>query len=112
MLHNVIDALGYVLTVRRSITDRSPHRSKITYTLIAIFFCGTMCYVIFAAAWLTTKSVRQTLVILRSQNAEVSTRAALSAVLSNEVFRALVVATAGTYILQFLASLLSFDYLH
>ncbi|GBC08513.1 hypothetical protein RclHR1_08180007 [Rhizophagus clarus] len=90
-----------------------PQGSKWAYIVSIVFFAGLMIYMLFASGWLVYKGVSIQLAELNKSNkisgADVSTT---GAIMSNPVFRNIILSIVATYGIYFLASFLFFEPFH
>lgn len=81
-----------------------PSGTKFLYTIQVIFWAGIMAYLIFAVIFIAVKAVQAQVAVIAHFEAKM--------LLTNSVFRSLILSTLPTYILYIAASLLFLDPWH
>lgn len=95
---------GCIITIFVLSFGNRPNGTHIFYILMAGFFAMLMAYLIFATIYISVKSVQYALCINHGFK--------ISLVLSNELFRDLVISLLSTYALYFVSSFLAFEPWH
>jgi chitin synthase len=97
--------LGVLVTCFVMSLGNTPTGSRKLYLSIVIFWAIIMLYLLFAAVFISVKSIQKELAL----NAGYIT---VSGVFSNQIFRDLIVSLCSTYLLYFIASFMFFEPWH
>ncbi|KAF8244481.1 chitin synthase A [Wilcoxina mikolae CBS 423.85] len=97
--------LGVLITCFIMSLGNTPTGSRKLYLSIVIFWAIIMVYLLFAAVFISVKSIQKE---LASNNGKVTA----GGVFSNQIFRDLIVSLSSTYLLYFVASFMFFEPWH